>query len=438
MNAAGIRPVVLLPARSFISIFLLAALLPYVSPVQLGSDVQPWVGALALIALLCFLSQGYLEFSAAEILLFILAVYMVLPLGIGPGAYDFRKRIGLVFVALVYYIARRAPRLFSYNILVAVTLLYFAAAIVQIASRSLFTAAFGLLIRTFKTDLTYRGVTSLTTEPSFLAMTCIFLFLAASALQGARGYSKRKKLLVMALSGIMILLTRAGSGYLFAVMFLGIHSIRLMFRKKRYILLLPGIFALAAVALPSFAGRGAALLLSLLQSPRLLLLDGSFASRFSQICIGLLSLITFPFGAGPGSYVSSANAIYQTYGLEYLFTGYARQRVDYELLRGGSSAFSQYAVEIGWPFVLLLILMVKRIDVRKGVNLYLVMFALLCILQGFPITFPLMWLALVLAEWRSGGSRRSTIGGRFRHADSRLRGLPPAGIPGRRPRTDLS
>jgi len=158
-----------------VNIFFALILMPYVSPIQLGSDIQPLVGIFGFLLLLIALIEKKIFLSKFDLYFFFIAIISLIYINFNlPVEYEFRKRIGLLFAFIVYMAIKIYYKQFSYKVFKIVIWMYFISAILQILSPTIFEHTIGLVVRDIKTDMSVRGVTSLCTEPSYLSFMGIF------------------------------------------------------------------------------------------------------------------------------------------------------------------------------------------------------------------------------------------------------------------------
>lgn len=162
---------------AFYAIVILIGLFPYVTLYNFGTDIQPWFVLLASIIFILDIKRSY------NIYILYLAIPCVFSLFLFVAGNDFfnsaRSFLGYLTIAITPWIVLQLLRK-NKNILVSLlkisSLLYFFVAVVQIAlDKSFLTSLISRLSTT-----TDRGVVSLSPEPTFYGLICLFLILALS------------------------------------------------------------------------------------------------------------------------------------------------------------------------------------------------------------------------------------------------------------------
>ena len=141
------------------------------------------------------------------------------------------------------------------------------------------------------------------------------------------------------------------------------------------------------------SSRALHLLLIVAQNPwTFLQIDSSLAERAAGVSFGLVSLLEWPVGYGGGSYPNVAPELDQKYGVMNFFSN-ARDQTQETV-----SAFGRYALEVGFIFVLFILIIFLRNFSFSQIGLSSSLLALFFILASFSITFPGTWFLLILSQ----------------------------------------
>jgi hypothetical protein len=378
------------------NVFLICALLPFLSPRPTASDVQLPAFIVGFVILLrdlakdrfalgwvegCFLSVGIWSFC------FVL-----------PG-HDFnvRERVGIVMAFIIYYVVRKHAQRFSARMLVLAIVITFGSVVAQVLAPTLYQAVAPFVLRTVK-DLSQggRGASGPTAEPSFLAAMALGHGLLAIYYYSAGRLGRWVLLGCVALSATSLLLSKSATGFMYFGVLAAIAAIYYAFQGMtvgKWVGLLVSAAVLFGVILgPLAESRGGAILADLYNSPERVLADGSAQERVQCLTIGVLSMLRYPLGVGGGGYPAVALEMDERYEFRSVFGNVNRSNLTGILNAGG-----MYFTELGLVFLFFLGVVVGaslRIEVFSFLFAAL---ALLFLMFSFSITFPLTWLLLGLA-----------------------------------------
>uniref|UniRef100_UPI004048EA88 hypothetical protein n=1 Tax=Algoriphagus sp. TaxID=1872435 RepID=UPI004048EA88 len=378
----------------FVQLFFFFSLMPYVSPVPLGSDVQIVTGLIGYFILLALLLKDKFVLNKREILIVGLALLFIAYINIEEPTYQFRKAIGPMYGFSIYYIAKHYKQYFSLRVMSWVIIIYLIGAITQYISPGLFNLTFENFIRVAKySETTGRGVTSLSPEPSFLGILCIYLLVIQDWFYTEKSRDKKYYYRLFACV-FMILISKSGGGYILLFLFFASKSILYL---KRYWYLI-GVFSLTFVIfianIEEVSGnKGLADLVKVLKStsPKELLGISSLSNRVNPVLVGLYGAFEQPLGRGSGSFTTQARDVYLNNGLDQMYPVYNRDRLLYEISMDSVSTFGKYIFEYGVFFVLYLFLVIVGVNFKK-MGVFITFLVLTGLLFSLPIVYPPIWL----------------------------------------------
>lgn len=392
---------------SSIAVFFI--LMPYLSPIPLGSDVQPIAGMLSALWLL--LNHRLVRISSFDILfLFFVFLYSVnVDRTGGDLSYEvFRKHINLLYIYPIYLFAKNV-RDFKVDVLVVVFLVIFAVAILQVLFPSVHALVMDQFLRYKEVEfgIGARGLTILAPEPTDMGFTAFYYFVLISIL------AQRSDCPIMfnkfkVGSFIVALLTLSGSS-VFAFFFSLFASIKLSLKKVIYVTLMIvvlSIFLDVIVALvPSVVPRPFFLLHGLLFDPLTLIGSSSLGYRFAHFWIGFSSLFIGDYpviGSGIGSLRALGPSLLQnSMIMEYIpFTAYYQSGITRSV--SGSqlvSSAGQLMLEMGLFGLTFIVVMAHRVfKLGSKLSPYIGKLALIAFIlflfQSFPLSYPLPWFVL--------------------------------------------
>tara|TARA_B110000046_G_scaffold54094_2_gene60533 strand:- start:6014 stop:7279 length:1266 start_codon:yes stop_codon:yes gene_type:complete len=390
-----------------LSIFFFLALMPYVSPVPLGTDIQVLTGLVGYMILFVLLYKDRFLVDKRELLILGLCLFFVFYINIEESTYQLKKAIGPLYSFGIFYIAKRYNHYFSIRVLTIVIVIYLIGTITQLISVDLFKMTFEHLLRESKYSAAgIRGVTSLAPEPSFLGVICIFILIIQNWFYKGK---KRDKYYYyrFAACAFMILLTKSGMGYVLFFLFLGSQFMGYI-KKYWYISLFVGIgfVFFMATAKPISGNKGLSDLIGVLKStsPRDLLRVSSFSNRVNPILVGLYGAYERPLGRGSGSFTTQAKQVYIENDLEDIYPAHMRSRLLYEISSDSVSSFGKYLFEYGIFFLLYLMLIFSGLDLKQA-GLFTIFLVLIGLLFSLPIVYPPIWLIYGIFD-KKGGAKK--------------------------------
>ena len=272
----------------FTFVVVITCLFPYVTLYSFGTDLQPWSICLIMIYSLVIL---FYHFYFPKVLLFLIipfftALFLLL---VSNNFYDsIRSLLGyasVLFIPFAFYsILLRNKGVLFFSLKVS-TIIYFIVALIQFFYDKYFFSF--LLNRISTTDS--RGVTSLTPEPTFYGLVCLFLILIFLSLE-----IKNRNIYALLLVFQILFLAQSSMVTLFLFIFLGYYFLSKMKVKNFFFLLLFSFvlffsfFYLKEFNLDSRGVRIFEILSMVLKSPmNILMLDASINDRASAIYFSL-------------------------------------------------------------------------------------------------------------------------------------------------------
>jgi hypothetical protein len=384
------------------NIFFFFALLPFMSPVPVRSDVQLPAFIVAVLLIAIDVVRGKFTMGAVLGIFFAIAVWsfcFVLP----DGIFTLRERVGMLLAFVVYYVVRKHASRFSHKTLYVAILLNFAVTMFQWQFLDLYNAMAPYVIRTVK-QFGYmgRGMSGLSAEPSFLSAMALAHGLLVFYYRKYGGMSPRLFWSGLGMSVVALLLSRSATGFVFLFVVIAIAVVYYAFRGMRpslWVGLIAAIvIGLAIIIGPMADSRGGVIVVAAYENPKQVVSDGSAQERTRSLVVGVLSLYHHPLGAGGGAFPYVASEMNERYRLERVF-----EVARLETVGGVLNAGGLYLAEMGFLFVFFLavVLMASfRLDVFSLTYSWL---ALMFILLTFSITFPLTWILLgITARHRPG------------------------------------
>ena len=387
-----------------VNTFFLFCLLPYVSPLPLGSDVQVVSGLVAFIILFAVFLRHDIVLKGSELLLLLFCIISIIYINPEvPEAYQLRKAIGPLFGFGIYLTAKKYNTHFSRSIAVFAVALYLVAGITQLLSDQLFNLTFEKIIRTAKYAREgSRGITSICPEPGDLGFVMIYTLLLVEWLHNKRGYA-RDWVYKGLIAGIifLVLLSKSGTGYIFITLY-GIY------RGRKFLLRPSTIFSLLIVGLLLFLilqnsfrmNKGLHDIIQLVNvvwnlDPRLLLYMTSISVRLSPILVSFNNFFSHPFGLGNGTFPVYAVDVYFEAGLNHFFpqTAYLQYKLPRDLAIDSNSTLAKYIFEYGIFFLIYLLTLIVNID-KKELGVFAVFLLLISLSFSLPIVFPPLWLII--------------------------------------------
>ena len=375
-----------------VNIFFISLLFPYVSPLPTTfSDIQPIVGFIACLIIFFLFINRKLYFDNIEICFLVFAVIsFVLFTDLSSGTeYLFKKRIGLFFAFLVFYVCKRYNHLFRYRILLFAVIIYFAASMFQLIDPPLFKYVSDYVIRDLKVadPRGLRGISPFTTEPGFLASLNFFFLLAVDYFKATYHIRRKYSALICTMAIFMMIASKSLTGVVLLLVYAGYKILRKFSIKKVALLsLVIVIFGLFSYQVP----RQAVFVKKLFSSPVSVLQDASLSYRVSAVLSGFVVLSKYPFGASVGSKRYSEDDVERD--LLNLYDGLNIPRKYY--LREAPSVFRHYSTQFGFLFIIFLLIVCSPVFKNRNSGFLVIFFIVFSLCQSFPIVYPPLWFII--------------------------------------------
>ena len=278
-------------AFSFLMLFFLC--FPYVTPISFSTDVQPWGVFFATALSTMLLIKGY-RFKRIFILLFlpIIASILLFPFSDHPFS-AFRSFVGYISIGvipLVFHYMLKNNYKFTIKVLKFAIVVYLVVGLIQIFVDPKFMS----FVLNRLEGGGGRGVNSLSSEPTFYGLICLFLLLTVSTLE-----MTYKKTYILLLLFQIIVLSQSSLTILLLLVFGFFYIIFKVNPKTLFLGFLACIAIYYIVMMSGIENRATSLAIKLISNPETLLLDGSINSRMSNIYFslkGFLDNYGFPNG----------------------------------------------------------------------------------------------------------------------------------------------
>jgi hypothetical protein len=377
-------------------IFLLSCFFPFISPFPINSDVQPLAGIFAIFVLF---KHNYLLKKPISMDLFFLFGFSIFLLTYNNPLSsifdpDYGKMFSLVFGILIIMAFQFSKHRLNTRLLNYTIGIYFIYTVLLFLNPSFFINIQNMVIRnTNSVDFTYRGVSTLSTEPGLFGGLLIFFLLIVDFTYKKERINKNNIYLLKILILIMLILTKSGTGYFYFFIYILLNLIFNQNKKiKRYLSFLIGGIAFIAVFsiyLPDIStlGRGISILYQLSNPIELAQTDSSIFSRLVSISLTFFSLLKFPFGVGNGNVALSANELMLS--TPFLFSYFQGSAV------GFNSSFSYLSVSYGILFWILFLLIFIRYSNSSFINKF---FSAVFFIISYSSAFPAIWILLNLND----------------------------------------
>jgi hypothetical protein len=390
-----------LDRRFFFKLFFFFSLLPYVSPLPLGSDVQITAGLVAYFILFIFFLKDKVKLTPRELFILSLCFLFLFYINFDESTYQFRKAIGPLYGFGILYLAKRYNAELNRSIIFWVIGIYFVAAITQLLSPTIFSLTFENFIRVSKySSTTGRGLTSLCTEPSFFGIICVYLIILLD--WSHRNIKKDRSYYVAVITCIlMVVLSKSGTGYILCFLLFAYKS-RVIIKRYWYVgvfVIVAGIVTLSQTKGAVSGNKGLSDLIEILKvtEPSKLLYVSSFSNRINPIIVGVMGFVDSPLGKGSGAFTIEGKEVYNKYKLYEIYPAFQRDRLLYEISIDSVSTFGKYIFEYGLFFILYLLALLFGLN-YKAINPFILFLLLTSFLFGLPIVYPPMWLLFGLFD----------------------------------------
>ena len=389
----------ILGINQLISAFLFFSLLPYVSPIPIGSDVQLMSGLIAFFIIFLLTLRDKFVLGTQDILLFGLSIFFLLYVNPKDDSYQIRKAIGPLYGLGIFYITKKYFHHFNFRIVQLVIVIYLLAGLTQLFSPSLYQLTFEHFIRESKYAAgVARGINSLTPESSFLGIVSIYLMLILEWFRERAAIQNKKFKTLYFLCIFLVLLSKSGTGYILLFGFL-VFKFWKRLKKYWYVFVIGAIFGLVVLAnvpiglINNKGFNNLIQLASVTTNFDLIWRLGSLANRVSPVIVGIYGFLDNPLGYGSGSFTVYAVDVFFKHNMESIFPGWQIPRLIQEISSDSNSTFGKYLFEYGVFYLIFLFTLLYYIDYRR-MNIFTLFLVLTSILFSLPIVYPPIWVFL--------------------------------------------
>lgn len=284
-------------------LFMLCAF-PYISLVNTPFDTQPYaILYTSLLFIVIFLFQKDLRIPKLIIPYILVCAYSIIYLTISPiSSSSLRSLVGYFSVPIFALAGYHTFKLLSPKIYMFVVWIWFIFGLLQTSINK----QIGSFLLPRLSTSEDRGVTSLAPEPSYYAVTCVYLLIINDIYKSKSVYSKRVYQLFFVILVLQMLLAKGGLSIVFLFIYLLAKAVSKPSPRKilgqLFIFVASfSILILAFTSLPSLQNTRAGSLISrAIENPLLLLYqDGSMADRAAHILISFQSVF-YNYGLGYG------------------------------------------------------------------------------------------------------------------------------------------
>ncbi|MEZ5757437.1 MAG: hypothetical protein R3D86_04380 [Emcibacteraceae bacterium] len=368
----------------------------------LNIDIQPFAGIFALSYLVANIKT--LEINRNAIFLFCFSIFAI------TWALFIKEENKIVFKILAFPYAL-IIYVFIYNtlnkeIILSVkkyAIVYISFSLFQFIFPAFYSQFSGILVRDVKIkDISgVRGISALTTEPSFTAFV-LFTFLVIICYSNVFVRTKAIHILNFFI-GICIALTKASTGIIMIATLFLYEGIK---RLNIYRIIIVGTVFIAFYFSINYFDldkyRAVNLMTIIASSPEKILYQGSLFVRIYSITAGFVSLANNPFGVALGNVdLNSLKMI-----TDSIFYGYTFD-INFELVAPDINMPSTLGMGLlifGYFYLIFYILLFFPLYVNKNVPALVKFLVFAFTAQSFSFAFPLLWFLIVMAEkgfWES-------------------------------------
>lgn len=386
-------------------LFLVFSFFPFVSPYPIGSDIQPLAGvAAAIVVFLHVYREGKIERNLLAIITIPFVLLSYNNVFSDSIVFDFGKVVSLMFGSFIIVGFYYSKKYLTSSLFTAIVSIYFIFTVLLLLFTGPMIEIQNLLIRdTNSTDFSYRGVATLVTEPGLFGGLIVFFYMISDYLHENKLMTSRNKRIVGLMLFFMLVMTKSGTGYLYFIIYISFKCIfgnyQVIYKFLSVCLLLcilAGALMLAPSLEESSLGRGASILIQLSDPTTLVQTDSSILSRVVDIWLGIISVLSHPFGVGNTAVIDSAKEL-------MLVTPFVKSFYDATGKEFGfNSSFAYLTVAYGlifWAYILYLTLYFSKS------NAVWIFFSMLYLSVSYSAAFPAIWILLALYTRRDISNR---------------------------------
>lgn len=381
------------------NILMLYVIFPYVSPVNLGSDTQPFalLFSIFIIFVLSVMTKRILLTKELFVLM-LMFLYTCFMFMLSPEKTNAIRSLAgyatLFFVTYASYNTSKNIKTKWFNLAVYI---WFSVAVVQLTVDKYFG---DFLLPRMSTSES-RGVTSLAVEPSYFAIVCVFLLLLNDLLKSLGKQKKLKHITIMSLLIFQIIITFSGMGFIFLLIYMGGKFISILAKegiwkhKGKLVMICIAIVAtfLSFRTIDSLQqSRAGAILAAAIIDPKVVLIeDASIADRLSHAILPLYSIVySSGIGLGMGTWTNYLPQL-QSYAGGYVEV-IAQYASPGRIMSGWGTAIYELGI-LGLVYLIVYLrIMVGGSKRRKDISSEFVsagITILLLMFMAVPLAFPL-------------------------------------------------
>ncbi|MDA8949885.1 hypothetical protein N9H70_04355 [Pseudomonadales bacterium] len=267
---------------AFSLLMLFCLCFPYVTPISFGTDVQPWGVFFAIVLSTILLFKGY-RFKSIFILFFapVIASVLLFPFSDHPfsATRSIAGYISIALIPLVFHYMLRSNYENTIKFLKFAVIVYLAVALIQTFVDANFLS---FVLNRMVGSGGARGVNSLSSEPTFYGLICLFLLLTVSALE----MTHKNKYICLLLFQI-IFLAQSSLAILLLLIFVFFYALFNLEVRSLFVGFLVFIVMVYIVSMSDMEARFIHLVRQLMSNPEAILLDGSINSRIGNVYFSL-------------------------------------------------------------------------------------------------------------------------------------------------------
>ncbi|MGG7094080.1 hypothetical protein ACN0IJ_10595 [Shewanella indica] len=382
------------------SLLFLLSFLPFVSPLPLGSDVQPLAHIYALLLLFSARQFRFVKVHQVFILLSVIFSVLYFPFG-NVGDVNIVKAFALP-IAFTFYLAVCSIKYEKHSSIIKfVILLYFILSILFLLFPEQFIKFQSFFVRNVNSkELGYRGISTLSTEPGLFAGMMVAIFAILKWYWDKKIITNREFLVLATCILLMILWSKSGTGMIylafylllmifFAMSFFTRIFISLFIAGSLMVLLSMGSeFSLIKNAISGEYGRGWQVFSILIFNFEKFMGDSSILYRLYALTTAFISTVQYPMGVGHDEVLNASNNIVSSY--PFLADFYSQSKFGFRLV----SSFGYYLTAFGLVFLCFIgyLLYTSKSSWENKI------LAMLLLSFSYSIIFPLIWVLLALGK----------------------------------------
>ena len=392
--------------KLLINIAFIFSCFPYVAFPPLGFTHVQY--PIFLIVIIIFIKDFYyqlVKLNKIEIYFLLLGLISLIYINEDLTILDYRlqKRLGIILAFFIFYSFRRYYHLININIFKYIILINIILFIFQLVNPIIFKLIFDNIVSEIKNVTSnYRGLTSITPEPSNFAAIAIYYIIIGSFFYWNNKLSLKFLLLTILTSCIFIFFSKSATGYILLPISLILFLLTLKINNKLRVLIFGFIIIMSLTILLNSSyllslssnNRALSVIYSLLYEDDLINLmyrDESIAHRLVTVLIGYQSLLDGNiFGQGAGSIYTKGLEIFDN---NSFLTKYFYERRIYA--PNDLSQLSMYIVELGILFVILIVSLFLNIKLSLK-NFITRIISILLLLVSYSLVNPMIMILFAL------------------------------------------